>query len=170
MKKIAIYPGSFDPVTNGHLDIIHRGRHLFDEIIVAVSKNSQKSPYFSHDERMSFLRTALKGHTGIQVKCFSGLLADYVKHQKAAAVIRGLRAISDFEYEFQMALMNRRQNTRFETVFLMPDERYTYLSSSLVREISRLGGNVKGLVPLRVELALKKRARLVQGSIRGTAQ
>lgn len=158
MKRIAIYPGSFDPVTNGHLDIIHRGKHLFDEIIVAVSTNSQKSPYFSLEERTHFLRTALKSHPGIRVEYFSGLLADYVKRTKASAVIRGLRAVSDFEYEFQMALMNRRQNARFETAFLMPDERYTYLSSSLVREISRLGGDVRGLVPRPVEIALRKRA------------
>src|ERR1700682_4821770 len=108
MKRTAIYPGSFDPVTNGHLDIIHRGKHLFDQIIVAVSKNSQKSPYFSLEERLSFLRDALKGHSGIHVESFSGLLADYVTKHKAVAVIRGLRAVSDFEYEFQMALMNRR--------------------------------------------------------------
>src|SRR5437773_3858374 len=158
MKRTAIYPGSFDPVTNGHLDIIRRGQHLFDRIIVAVSKNPQKSPYFSLEERMAFLREALKGNPGIQVEYFAGLLANYVRQKKASAVIRGLRAISDFEYEFQMALMNRRQNARFETVFLMPAERYTYLSSSLVREISRLGGNVRGLVPIGVENALKKRA------------
>ena len=158
MKRIAIYPGSFDPVTNGHLDIIQRGKHLFDQVIVSVSKNSQKSPYFSLEERLGFLRAALHGEAGITVDSFSGLLASYMKRKKAVAVIRGLRAISDFEYEFQMALMNRRQNTRFETAFLMPDERYTYLSSSLVREISRLGGNVRGLVPPPVEIALKKRA------------
>jgi len=158
MKRTAIYPGSFDPVTNGHLDIIHRGRHLFDQVLVAVSKNSQKAAYFSLEERLSFLRTALHGHSGIQVESFSGLLAGHVKERRAVAVIRGLRAVSDFEYEFQMALMNRRQNTDFETVFLMPDERYTYLSSSLVREISRLGGTVRGLVPPTVEAALKKRA------------
>ncbi len=158
MLSTAIYPGSFDPVTNGHLDIIHRGKHLFDRIIVAVSKDGQKSPYFSLDERLSFLHTALRGNPGIRVDTFSGLLADFVKKQKACAVIRGLRAVSDFEYEFQMALMNRRQNIRFETVFLMPDERYTYLSSSLIREISRLGGNVHGLVPSLVEIALKNRA------------
>jgi len=158
MKRVAIYPGSFDPVTNGHLDIIQRGKHLFDEIIVAVSRNAHKSPYFSLEERMTFLKTALKGHKGIRVENFSGLLATYMKAHKAVAVIRGLRAISDFEYEFQMALMNRRQNSHFETVFLMPDERYTYLSSSLVREISQLGGNVRGLVPPFVEFALKKRA------------
>src|SRR5437016_9968705 len=158
MKRTAIYPGSFDPVTNGHLDIIERGRHLFDRILVAVSQSPQKSPYFSLDERLTFLRAALKGRAGVEVTSFRGLLADYLRKQSASAVIRGLRAVSDFEYEFQMALMNRRQNVRFETVFLMPDERYTYLSSSLVREISRLGGNVQGLVPTTVEIALKKRA------------
>ena len=158
MNRIAIYPGSFDPVTNGHLDIVHRGRQLFDRVIVAVSRNAQKSAYFSMEERLDFLRTALKGQSGVEVAAFSGLLADYVKERRASAVIRGLRAVSDFEYEFQMALMNRRQNTRFETVFLMPDERYTYLSSSLVREISRHGGNVRGLVPHHIEIALKKRA------------
>ncbi len=158
MKRIAIYPGSFDPVTNGHLDIVHRGKHLFDEIIVAVSENSQKTATFPLEERLSFLRTALKGKAGIKVEHFSGLLATYMKQKKAVAVIRGLRAVSDFEYEFQMALMNRRQNTAFETVFLMPDERYTYLSSRLVREISRLGGTVRGLVPSPVEIALKRQA------------
>ncbi len=158
MARIAIYPGSFDPVTNGHLDIIHRGKHLFDRIIVAVSKNPHKSPFFSLEERLSHLQLALKGHASIEVDSFSGLLADYVKKKKASAVIRGLRAISDFEYEFQMALMNRRQYAHFETVFLMPDERYTYLSSSLVREISRLGGKVHGLVPRSVESALLKYA------------
>src|SRR5258708_34647943 len=123
MKRIAIYPGSFDPVTNGHLDIIHRGKHLFEQVIVSVSKNSHKSPYFTHEERMGFLSSALKGYKGISVESFGGLLASYMKQKKAVAVIRGLRAISDFEYEFQMALMNRRQNAHFETVFLMPDER-----------------------------------------------
>jgi pantetheine-phosphate adenylyltransferase len=159
MKRLAIYPGSFDPVTNGHLDIIERGGHLFDAIVVAVSHNSQKQPYFSLPERVGFLRQALSRNPRIQVESFSGLLVDYIKAKKAVAVIRGLRAVSDFEYEFQMALMNRRQNTRFETVFLMPDEKYTYLSSSLVREVSRLGGSVHGLVPAGVEIALRNRAR-----------
>lgn len=157
MKKIAIYPGSFDPVTNGHIDIIERGRHLFDEIVVAVSDNSSKRPIFSLTERLRFLRQALRPMAQVSVDSFSGLLMDYVRKKKAVAVIRGLRAISDFEYEFQMALMNRRQNARFETVFLMPDEKYTYLSSSLVREVSRLGGQVHGLVPRHVETALKNR-------------
>jgi len=158
MKRIAIYPGSFDPVTNGHLDIIERGRHLFDEIIVAISDNPSKRPYFSLLERLRFLRQAVRRYPQVRLEAFSGLLTDYVKKKKAVAVIRGLRAISDFEYEFQMALMNRRQNTRFETAFLMPDEKYTYLSSSLVREVSRLGGHVRGLVPRDVEIALKNRA------------
>jgi pantetheine-phosphate adenylyltransferase len=158
MKRLAIYPGSFDPVTNGHLDIIRRARYLFDELIVAVSDNPQKRPFFSLPERMQFLHTALRTSSHIRIDTFSCLLVDYVKQKKAVGVIRGLRAVSDFEYEFQMALMNRRQNTRFETVFLMPDEKYTYLSSSLVREVSRLGGSVSGLVPRPVEIALKHRA------------
>jgi len=157
MRRIAIYPGSFDPVTNGHLDIVQRGSQLFDHLIVAVSKNPHKSAYFSLQERTAFLQSALRKRQGISIETFSGLLADYVRQKKACAVIRGLRAVSDFEYEFQMALMNRRQHRDFETVFLMPDEKYTYLSSSLVREISRLGGRMKGLVPPTVETALKRR-------------
>src|SRR5436190_22273347 len=155
MKRTAIYPGSFDPVTNGHLDIIQRGCRLFDQIIIGVTKNSQKTPYFSLDERMQFLHTAVRELPGVRVEAFSGLLADYVRSKKAVAVIRGLRAVSDFEYEFQMALMNRRLNGDFETVFLMPDEKYTYLSSSLVREVSRLGGQLRGLVHPAVETALR---------------
>ncbi len=158
MKRLAIYPGSFDPVTNGHLDIVHRGKVLFDEIIVAVSRDTTKTPFFSVEERVRHLQIALKGFRQIRVESFSGLLAHYVKQKKACAVIRGLRAISDFEYEFQRALMNRRQNHRFETVFLMPDERHTYLSSSLVRQISRLGGSVHGFVPASVEVALRQGA------------
>ena len=158
MKRIAIYPGSFDPITNGHIDIVGRASYLFDEIIVAVSDNPTKRPYFSLSERLVFLRQAVRSFPHVRTESFSGLLSDYVKQKKAVAVIRGLRAVSDFEYEFQMALMNRRQNARFETVFLMPDEKYTYLSSSLVREVSRLGGQVRGLVPHHVEMALKNRA------------
>ena len=157
MKRIAIYPGSFDPVTNGHLDIIARSSQLFDQVIVAVSKNPQKIPFFSLSERLRFLHAALGGNPRILIESFAGLLAEYSKKKRAVAVIRGLRAVSDFEYEFQLALMNRRQNAAFETVFLMPDEKYTYLSSSLVREIARLGGNVRGLVPPAVEVALRKR-------------
>jgi pantetheine-phosphate adenylyltransferase len=160
VKRIAIYPGSFDPVTNGHIDIIARARHLFDEIIVAVSDNPSKNPYFSLPERLEFMREAVKSFPGVRTETFKGLLSDYVKKKKAVAVIRGIRAVSDFEYEFQMALMNRRLHARFETVFLMPDEKYTYLSSSIVREVSRLGGQVKGLVPSHVEVSLRKRANL----------
>jgi pantetheine-phosphate adenylyltransferase len=158
MKRIAIYPGSFDPITNGHLDIIERARHLFDEVIVAVSDNPSKQPYFSLPQRLEFMRESVRPYSRVQAESFSGLLSNFVKHKHAVAVIRGLRAVSDFEYEFQMALMNRRQNSRFETVFLMPDEKYTYLSSRLVREVSRLGGQVQGLVPRHVEKALKDRA------------
>ena len=158
MKRLAIYPGSFDPVTNGHIDIIERGSRLFDLVIVAVSDNPPKRPYFSVPERLDFLRQATRSFSKIKIESFTGLLSTYVKKKGAVAVLRGLRAVSDFEYEFQMALMNRRQNTRFETVFLMPDEKYTYLSSSLVREVSRLGGQVQGLVPRPVEIALKNRA------------
>jgi pantetheine-phosphate adenylyltransferase len=156
--RIAIYPGSFDPVTNGHLDIARRGLQLFDRVIISVSENSQKKAHFSVPERVRFLKEALKANRGISVEHFSGLVAEYAKRKKACAVIRGLRAVSDFEYEFQMALMNRRQNPSFETVFLMPDERYTYLSSNMIREVSRLGGKVRGLVPPSVEKALLKRA------------
>jgi pantetheine-phosphate adenylyltransferase len=158
MKRIAIYPGSFDPVTNGHIDIIKRARHLFDEIIVAVSDNPAKHPYFSLPDCLDFLRQVVRAYPHTRAESFSGLLSDFVKKKKAVAVIRGLRAVSDFEYEFQMALMNRRQNVHFETVFLMPDEKYTYLSSSLVREVSRLGGRVHGLVPEAVEKALRHKS------------
>ena len=158
MPRIAIYPGSFDPVTHGHLDIIERGRTMFDRIIVAISRNPQKDSYFSIDERVKILRSVLKKYPDVEVAQFSGLLATFAQQRGASAVIRGLRAISDFEYEFQMALMNRRLNKRFETVFLMPDERFTYLSSSLVRQVSALGGSLKGLVPALVEKALHRRA------------
>lgn len=159
MKRTAIYPGSFDPVTNGHLDIILRGARLFDQVIVAVSENPHKTPFFTLDERLAFLKAALKPYPQIRVEIFSGLLVNYVRVKRARAVIRGLRAVSDFEYEFQMALMNRRQNRRFETVFLTPDEKHTYLSSSLVREVSRLGGDVRGLVPAAVAAALQHRRK-----------
>jgi pantetheine-phosphate adenylyltransferase len=158
MKRLAIYPGSFDPVTNGHLDIIERAQSMFDELIVAVSLNSQKKAYFSMDERISLIRKAVSKQRRVRVEPFEGLLADYAAKKGACAVIRGLRAVSDFEYEFQMALMNRRLNPAFETVYLMPDERYTYLSSRIVREVSSLGGKLTGLVPPAVEAALRKRA------------
>lgn len=154
MKKIAVYPGSFDPPTNGHIDILYRASKIFDRIIIAITdSNTIKKPTFSINERIEILRQITKKSDKIIVDSFSGLLVDYVQKVKANVVIRGLRAVSDFEYEFQMALMNRRLNEKIETVFLMPDEQYTYLSSSLVKEITRLGGNVKGLVP---DIVLKK--------------
>ena len=155
--KRAIYPGSFDPVTNGHLDVISRARTLFDEIVVAVAHNDEKQPLFSLEERLALLRDALNGIDNVRVAQFDGLLVDFAVEQKASAVIRGLRAVSDFEFEFQMALMNRKLAGNVETIFLMPKEEYTYLSSRLVKEIARLGGNVSGFVPGPVAEALGKK-------------
>jgi pantetheine-phosphate adenylyltransferase len=153
----AIYPGSFDPVTNGHLDVIGRARKLFDEIVVAVAHNDEKQPLFSLEERLALLRDALDKIDHVRVAQFDGLLVDFAVAQKANAVIRGLRAVSDFEFEFQMALMNRKLEDSVETIFLMPKEEYTYLSSRLVKEIARLGGNVSGFVPGPVAEALAKK-------------
>jgi pantetheine-phosphate adenylyltransferase len=146
----AIYPGSFDPVTYGHLDVIERARKLFDEVVVAVAVNDQKQPFFELEERLRFLRAATAGFDGIKVAPLDGLLVDFAIEQKAHAVVRGLRAISDFEFEFQMALMNRKLEASVETIFLMPTEEYTYLSSRIVKEIARLGGDVSGFVPAYV--------------------
>ena len=153
----AIYPGSFDPVTNGHLDVIGRARKLFDEIVVAVAHNDEKQPLFSLEERLALLRDALDKIDHVRVAQFDGLLVDFAVAQEANAVIRGLRAVSDFEFEFQMALMNRKLEDSVETIFLMPKEEYTYLSSRLVKEIARLGGNVSGFVPGPVAAALAKK-------------
>ena len=147
MSKIAIYPGTFDPLTNGHLDVIRRASKLFDRLIVAVAGNVLKAPLFTAEQRMAMTRQAVRGMRGVTVDSFDGLLIDYARAKRASAVIRGLRVISDFEYEFQMALMNRKLSPAMETVFLMPSEQYIYLSSSLVREIARLGGDVGSLVP-----------------------
>jgi pantetheine-phosphate adenylyltransferase len=152
--KRAIYPGSFDPVTNGHLDIIERARKLFDEVIVAVAHNDEKEPVFSLSERLELLRATVGKIDNVRIAQFTGLLVEFAKAQKAGAVIRGLRAVSDFEFEFQMALMNRKLDAAVETIFLMPKEEYTYLSSSIVKEIARLGGNVSGFVPACVVKAL----------------
>jgi pantetheine-phosphate adenylyltransferase len=157
MIRRAIYPGSFDPVTNGHLDVIERARKLFDEVIVGVAHNDQKNPLFSLDERLGFLKGALKGIKNVEIAPLHGLLVDFAMTRKANAVIRGLRAISDFEFEFQMALMNRKLEARVETIFLMPKEEYTYLSSRIVKEIARLGGDVSDFVPARVANALAKK-------------
>jgi pantetheine-phosphate adenylyltransferase len=155
--KRAIYPGSFDPVTNGHLDVIGRARKLFDEIVVAVAHNDEKQALFSLEERLGLLREALDKIDNVRVAQFDGLLVEFAIAQKANAVIRGLRAVSDFEFEFQMALMNRKLADGVETIFLMPKEEYTYLSSRLVKEIARLGGDVSGFVPSSVAQALARR-------------
>jgi len=153
----AIYPGSFDPVTNGHLDVIERARKLFDEVIVAVAHNDEKQPLFPLKERLDLLRETAGKIDNVRITKFKGLLVDFAQAQKAGAVIRGLRAVSDFEFEFQMALMNRKLDAAVETIFLMPKEEYTYLSSRLVKEIARLGGNVSGFVPGPVAEALAKK-------------
>lgn len=155
--KLAVYPGSFDPLTNGHVDIIERGTHLFDRIIVAILINVEKSPLFSMQERVDIVREVFKGHPNVEVDTFEGLLVDYVAARKADVIVRGLRALSDFETEFQMALMNRRLSPDIETVFMMPAEQYTYISSRLIKEVFSLGGQVRGLVPEIVESRLKQK-------------
>ncbi|HVF70574.1 MAG TPA: pantetheine-phosphate adenylyltransferase [Chthoniobacterales bacterium] len=157
MIRRAIYPGSFDPVTNGHLDVIERARKLFDELIVAVAHNDQKHPLFSLEERLALLRSTIGESKNVEVAPLPGLLVDFAVKREATAVIRGLRAISDFEFEFQMALMNRKLESSVETIFLMPKEEYTYLSSRIVKEIARLGGEVSGFVPAAVAEALARK-------------
>ena len=156
-KRIAIYPGTFDPVTNGHIDIIERAGDLFDHVIVTIAYNTSKKPVFSLQERKELLLQVVKDYPFAEVDVFTGLLVEYAAKMKAVALIRGLRAISDFEYEFQMALMNRRLDKQLITVFLMPHEKYTYINSTIVREIARFGGDVSKFVPLNVENALKKK-------------
>ncbi len=155
--KIAIYPGSFDPITNGHLDLIHRGLLLFDQLIIAIADNPDKKPLFTSDERLKMVKATTDDLKGIEVMIFEGLLAHLAKERNACAIIRGLRAVSDFEFEFQMALMNRRLAPQTETVFLMPFEKYTYLSSSLIKDIARFNGDIANFVPGIVELKLKEK-------------
>ena len=150
----AIYPGSFDPITNGHLDVIARARKLFDEVVVAVAHNLEKEPLFTLDQRLQLLGEVIGNESGVRIGQFEGLLVDFASAEQASAVIRGLRAVSDFEFEFQMALMNRKLRGNVETIFLMPKEEYTYLSSRLVKEIARLGGDVSAFVPAAVAKAL----------------
>src|SRR2546430_5467310 len=152
----AIYPGSFDPVTNGHLDVIERARKLFDEVIVAVAHNDEKQPLFSLEERLDLLRETAGRIPNVRIAEFEGLLVDFAKAQNAGAVIRGLRAVSDFEFEFQMALMNRKLDAAVETIFLMPKEEYTYLSSRIVKEIARLRGEWSRFVPACVAKVLNR--------------
>jgi pantetheine-phosphate adenylyltransferase len=153
----AIYPGSFDPLTNGHLDLIERGSKIFEELIVAILRNPEKDPLFTVAERREMLEQMLKPFQNVQVDIFEGLLVDYAMKKNAKAVLRGIRAISDYEYELQMALMNRKLQPQLETVFMMPAEAYSYLSSRLVKEIFRLGGSVRGLVPELVEQKLREK-------------
>jgi pantetheine-phosphate adenylyltransferase len=153
----AIYPGSFDPITNGHLDVIERARKLFDEVIVAVAHNDQKEGLFSLQERLDLLQATIGKLDNVRIAKFEGLLVEFAVAEKAAAVIRGLRAVSDFEFEFQMALMNRKLEGNVETLFLMPKEEYTYLSSRIIKEIARLGGDVTGFVPASVGIALREK-------------
>jgi pantetheine-phosphate adenylyltransferase len=157
--RIAIYPGSFDPLTNGHVDIIERGSRIFDQIIVAILGNVEKTPLFSEAERIGILQHVFKGRPNVQVETFSGLLVDYAQLKKASVIVRGLRAVSDFEYEFQMALMNRHLAPGIETVFMMPAEQYTYISSRLIKEVFTLGGEITGLVPPIVEEKLRAKQK-----------
>jgi pantetheine-phosphate adenylyltransferase len=157
--RTAIYPGSFDPLTNGHLDVAQRAAKLFDNVIVAVAGNEGKHPLFSLEERVELVRGAVKHLPNVKVDAFNGLLVDYVVSKKARAIVRGLRAISDFEFEFQLALMNRKLNENVETIFMMPKDTYTFLSSRIVKEIARLGGDVTPFVPTNVQRALKKKLK-----------
>ena len=155
--RLAVYPGTFDPLTNGHVDIITRGATLFDRIIVAVLRNAEKAPLFTVEERVEIAGAVFKNEANVEVDTFDGLLVDYMERRHADVIVRGLRAISDFEFEFQMALMNRRLSARIQTVFMMPAEQYTYISSRLIKEVVSLGGRVHGLVPDIVEARLRNK-------------
>src|ERR1044071_1531200 len=155
--RTAIYPGSFDPLTNGHLDVIERAAKLFDRVIVAIAINESKNPLFTLVERRDLVCRSIEQMKGVEADTFTGLLVDYVEQRSGQAIIRGLRAVSDFEFEFQLALMNRKLNERVETIFMMPKDTYTFLSSRIVKEIARLGGDVSAFVPPHVVTALRKK-------------
>ncbi len=157
MEKIAIYPGSFDPITNGHLDILKRGLTLFDKIIVAILHNPGKKCLFDLNERIEMLEKSLEDTPQVEIGTFDGLLVDYAKQQKACAILRGMRAVSDFEYEFQLALMNRHLNRKIQTVFLMTSFRWIYISSSIIKEAAQFGGNIENMVPEVVNQKLKEK-------------
>lgn len=159
MTNIAVYPGTFDPITNGHLDLIHRALEFVDELIIAILVNSDKNPLFTVKERIDLIRRVMPKNPRVKIDEFDGLLVDYAAKKGARMLLRGLRAVSDFDYEFQMALMNRRLAAQIETVFLVPAEQYSYVSSRLVKEIAFLGGNVGGLVPPEVERSMAERFR-----------
>jgi len=155
--RLAVYPGSFDPLTNGHVDIISRGARLFDRVVVAILLNAGKQPLFTVDERVAIVREVFAGSPNVEVDTFQGLLVEYARRRQASVIVRGLRAVADFEYELQMALMNRHLSADLETVFMMPAEQYTYVSSRLIKEIADLGGSLTGLVPPSVEARLLRR-------------
>jgi len=157
--RTAIYPGSFDPLTNGHLDVVQRAAKLFDRVIVAVAKNESKQPLFTLHERETLVKKAVSHLPNVETDSFDGLLVEYVRERKASAIVRGLRAVSDFEFEFQLALMNRKLDEGIETIFMMPKDTYTFLSSRIVKEIARLGGDVSGFVPAHVQTALRKKLK-----------
>ena len=162
-RRVAVYPGSFDPLTNGHVDIIQRGVRLFDRIVIAILTNIGKSPLFTIEERVQIARDVFRDKPNVEVDTFEGLLVDYARHREASVIVRGLRAFSDFEYELQMALMNRRLSPDLETVFMMPAEAYTYVSARLVKEVFALGGSIDGLVPEVVEAKLRRKQRVSAG-------
>jgi len=162
MKKRAIYPGTFDPITNGHLDLIKRAVRIFNEVIIAVAPSHKKKPLFTIQERLNMINLAVTGIKEAKVEAFSGLLVEYVRQRKGDAILRGLRAISDFEIELQMAHMNRTLDADIETVFMMPSEEYGFITSSVIKEVALLGGSVRGLVPEAVEAALQEKFRLVK--------
>lgn len=155
--RTAIYPGSFDPLTNGHLDVLQRAAKLFDRVIVAIARNESKNPLFSLDERLDLMKPAIAPLKNVKADIFDGLLVEYAAKQEAQAIVRGLRAVSDFEFEFQMALMNRKLAENIETIFMMPRETYTFISSRIVKEIAKLGGDVRPFVPRHVAFALAKK-------------